>query len=100
MIPAFPVEVRIGAIRYAVTQVPDTWGTQQMGQVRFGEQSIRINEDLGPDQARSTLLHECLHALAYGLGLGLDERTVLALETGLDTLLAANPGLVRLYLDA
>lgn len=98
MIPAFPAEVRIGAIRYRVDQVPDTWGTHQMGQVDCGAQSIRINEGLGSDAMRSTLLHEVLHALSYQLGLGLDERTILALESGLDTLLVSNPGLVRLYL--
>lgn len=47
------------------------------------KQHITIKEGLKSDQERSTLLHETIHAISDTLGLGLTEKQVQGLETGL-----------------
>jgi hypothetical protein len=47
------------------------------------KQHITIKEGLKGDQERSTLLHETIHAVSDTLGLGLTEKQVQGLETGL-----------------
>ena len=47
------------------------------------KQHITIKEGLKADQERSTVLHETIHAISDTLGLGLTERQVQGMETGL-----------------
>lgn len=62
-----------------------------IGECDLESQSIAIKEGLKHEQEASTLLHECIHAISDSLGLGLTERQVQGLETGLFDLNNANP---------
>lgn len=59
----------------------------ELGECLSEPQIITIKEGLKDEQEASTLLHECIHAIDYQLGLGLTERQVLGLETGIYDLL-------------
>lgn len=73
-------------IRYGSTKNKD-----EMGECLSETQAITIKEGLKPEQERSTVLHECLHAIDFSLGLGLTERQVMGLEAGLYDLCNSNP---------
>lgn len=51
---------------------------------------IQIAEDLAPEQAVSTVLHEILHALDFLMKLGLEDSQVQRLEAGLYQALTEN----------
>ena len=53
-------------------------------------QIILLGNDMAPDQMRSTLLHEIIEWIGATMGLQLDERTILSLETGLFECLTRN----------
>ncbi len=65
-----------------------------LGESDLENQHITIKDGLKPEQEKSTLLHECLHAISDTLGLGLNEKHVQGLETGLWALLKDNPQFV------
>jgi hypothetical protein len=54
-------------------------------------QHLTVKDGLKPEQEQSTLLHECIHAISDSLGLGLTEKQVQGLETGLYDLNSSNP---------
>jgi hypothetical protein len=63
----------------------------ELGESDLEAQHIKIKDGLKQEQEKSTLLHECIHAIADSLGLGLTEKQVQGLETGLFDLNSANP---------
>lgn len=69
-----------------------------VGAQKTAAQRIAIADDLGPDQTRDTLLHECLHGLCRVVNLIPDgrqeERVVSGLTPVLLDALRRNPGLV------
>jgi len=65
----------------------------EIGECDLENQSITIKDGLKPEQEKSTLLHEFIHAISDSLGLNLTERQVQGLETGLFDLNASNPRL-------
>ncbi len=62
-----------------------------IGECDFEKQTITIKDGLKKEQEKSTLLHECIHAISDTLGLGLSEKQVLGLEAGLYDLNNSNP---------
>ena len=63
----------------------------EIGESDLERQHITIKDGLKQEQEKSTLLHECIHAIADSLGLGLTEKQVQGLETGLFDLNSSNP---------
>lgn len=53
-------------------------------------QEIQIASDVHSQQAESTLLHEVLEAISWLLGLKLDHEVIMALESGLWSVLTTN----------
>lgn len=85
-----PERIRLLGKRWTVTygQLP---AKDEMGECDLENQSITVKEGLKPEQEQSTLLHECIHAISDSLGLGLTEKMVQGLETGLYDLNTNNP---------
>lgn len=55
--------------------------------------TIYISTDINPQQVRDTLLHEIVHAIDYEMHLGMKERQVHCVATGLLNLFKDNPHL-------
>jgi hypothetical protein len=64
-----------------------------LGECDLEKQHITVKDGLKPEQEQSTVLHEFIHAISDSLGLGLSEKQVQGLETGLYDLNASNPRL-------
>jgi hypothetical protein len=89
--------VRILGKIFTIQTVPETEFTGDVwGRICCMKQIIYLRDGSGPDQARETLLHECLHGLDYSMSLGLEEGQVHALAAGLYGLLRDNPPLLAL----
>ena len=65
-----------------------------IGESDLETQHIKIKDGLKPEQEKSTLLHEVLHAISDTIGAGLSEKQVQGLETGLWDVLKHNPKFV------
>lgn len=78
-------------IIYAVGEPLDK---DDLGEHDLPNQRITIRDGIHEQQVASAVLHECLHAISDALGIGLNEAQVLALETGLFSLLVDNRDLV------
>lgn len=85
-----PETLKVLGYIYTVFKRTDREGFGDMGHCRPERLSLDILEHLDPQQSRSTLLHEILHALDHHLQMNLDESQVRQLETGLMTLLLDN----------
>jgi hypothetical protein len=85
-----PERLRLLGKRWSVTYgaLP---AKDELGECDLENQAITIKEGLKLEQEQSTLLHECIHAISDSLGLGLSEKQVQGLETGLFDLNSANP---------
>lgn len=57
--------------------------------------TIRVRPNISEQLRRSTILHECLHAISSIYGLDLTESQVLVLESSLTNLINQNPELFR-----
>jgi hypothetical protein len=66
-------------------------GKDEIGLSDSEKQHITVKEGLKPDQSKSTLLHESLHAISDTLGLNLSEKQVQGLETALFAMNRDNP---------
>jgi hypothetical protein len=62
-----------------------------IGECDLEHQTISLKDGMKAEQEQSTLLHECIHAISDSLGLGLTEKQVQGLETGLYDLNSSNP---------
>ena len=62
-----------------------------IGECDLESQTLSLKDGMKPEQEQSTLLHECIHAISDSLGLGLTEKQVQGLETGLYDLNSSNP---------
>jgi hypothetical protein len=84
-----PARLRLMGKRWSVTycQMPK----DELGECDLERQAIKLKEAMKLEQEQSTLLHECIHAVSDSLGLGLTERQVQGLETGLYDLNSSNP---------
>jgi hypothetical protein len=86
-----PVRLRLFGKRWTVDY--RALEGDDIGECDIEGHAIAIKEGLKAEQERSTLLHECIHAISDSLGLGLTERQVQGLETGLYDLNNSNPRL-------
>ena len=89
-----PENVKIGALDYAVTIVPDSASAlspNNAAAVCEDEQIITIFQT-HQQQMRISLLHECIHAMLYSLGYtNHDEQLVDGLAHQLYALIVNNP---------
>jgi hypothetical protein len=84
-----PERIRLMGKRWTVAycEMPK----DELGECDLENQAIKLKDGLKPEQEQSTLLHECIHAISDSLGLGLTEKQVQGLETGLYDLNTSNP---------
>jgi hypothetical protein len=62
-----------------------------MGLCSDGKQDIQVSIHQPPDALKDTLLHEIIHAIDYQMQLGLKERQVHCLASGLVAVFLDNP---------
>lgn len=86
-----PLRLRLMGKRWSVTYCG--MPKDELGECDLERQSIKLKDGMKTEQEQSTLLHECIHAISDSLGLGLTEKQVQGLETGLYDLNASNPQL-------
>ena len=84
-----PERIRLLGKRWTVAY--GDMGKDELGECDIENQAIKLKDGLKPEQEQSTLLHECIHAISDSLGLGLTEKQVQGLETGLYDLNTSNP---------
>ena len=91
---SIPENVKIGALDYAVTIVPDSASAlspNNAAAVYNDERTITILQ-AHPQQMRISLLHECIHAMLYSLGYtNHNEQLVDGLANQLYALIVNNP---------
>ena len=87
-----PERLKILGRRWEIEFKPggEPLGIDEIGCSDSEKQLITIKDGLKPDQERSTALHEVLHGISEMLGLGLTEKQVQGLETGLFSVLRDN----------
>ena len=84
-----PERLKLLGKRWTVTY--GEMAKDDLGECDLEKQAITIKDGLKAEQEQSTLLHECIHAISDSLGLGLSEKQVQGLETGLYDLNTGNP---------
>lgn len=87
-----PDQIKVMGKRWSVSY--EAMSADEMGESDLEKQHITIKDGLKPEQEKSTLLHEVLHAISDTLGAGLTEKQVQGLETGLWAVLKDNPKFV------
>ena len=92
-----PKRVHVLGVPYKIVAAPHS----DMGCTTVDSQTITIHPTQGPDQLRRTVLHEVLHAVVEGSGLGKwlgssesEEFAVAVLDSALYQLIRDNPALV------
>jgi hypothetical protein len=90
-----PVRLRLFGKRWSVKY--RALEADDIGECDIENHAIAIKEGLKAEQERSTLLHECIHAISDSLGLGLSEKQVQGIETGLYDLNKSNPRLFSYF---
>lgn len=85
--------IRIGHLD--ISLVTKDLGEDLLGMYDDQTATIFIKPDLTPQIRRSTIIHECLHAISCVYGLDLTENQVLILESAILTLFKQNPELFR-----
>lgn len=67
----FPEEAEIGHVRVTISREKGLSASAGVvGAYGSDKQTVLIDDDLGPDQERETLLHELLHGVMKQCGLG------------------------------
>jgi len=70
-------------------------GPDLMGEYDDTTATIFVNQGLTQQLLKTTIFHECLHAISCVYGLDLTENQVLILESAILTLFKQNPELFR-----
>lgn len=88
-----PTKLRILGRSWEIEYAKETPNLEsdEIGCTDSEKQHISIREGLKPEQEKSTLLHESIHAISETLGLNLSEKQVQGLETGLFAMNRDNP---------
>ena len=84
--------VRIIGKTYKLLEVE---GLVVFGLCEDDKQQISIRKDMPIESWADTVIHECTHAIDFNLKLGLTERQVHCIGSGLWALLADNPELTQ-----
>lgn len=87
-----PNRIKIGWKEYDVVMAPSRLnsGAELYGQIDYDAGVITLRESSTPDQMRSTLIHETLHAVSEMYGLELEEKLVTDLANALYTVIKDN----------
>lgn len=88
------MNIRILGKDYAVVRKTREEQPDELGLCYEWQQILAIRDDLPAETFLDTLLHECLHAIDYGMQLKLTERQVHGAATGVIALLRDNPHLL------
>jgi hypothetical protein len=84
--------VRIIGKSYKLLEVE---GLDVFGLCEDDKQQISVRKDMPIESWADTVIHECTHAIDFNLKLGLTERQVHCIGSGLWALLADNPELTQ-----
>jgi hypothetical protein len=84
--------VRIIGKSYKLLEVE---GLDVCGLCEDDKQQISVRKDMPIESWADTVIHECTHAIDFNLKLGLTERQVHCIGSGLWALLADNPELTQ-----
>ena len=84
--------VRIIGKSYKLLEVE---GLDVFGLCEDEKQQISVRKDMPIESWADTVIHECTHAIDFNLKLGLTERQVHCIGSGLWALLADNPELTQ-----
>lgn len=90
-----PESVKIGPFTYTVEWVDDLTddadrNRKLYGQCHYGQQKIRLSKAVNPDSNTATFLHELMHAIDFVMQIGLKEKQVDRIATGLAMVLLDN----------
>lgn len=98
-----PEEVMVLGKRFKVIFVEkhdtDTLDEEADGTHDRGNQVIKVRIGRHPDYIKDTVIHEFIHAIDESMGLGMTEKQVSRLATGLLALLNDNPDLKNYLLN-
>ena len=86
-----PDKLKLLGKKWAVSYKRQLDAKDEIGECDLEHQAIALKDGMKLEQEQSTLLHECIHAISDSLGLGLTEKQVQGLETGLYDLNSSNP---------
>jgi hypothetical protein len=75
--------VKILGYEFQLERKESTSDLGAMGWYKGRVQKIQIATDMHPEQELSTILHEIIEALNYHLSLGIEHKSIMALEAGL-----------------
>lgn len=90
--------VKIGHLDYDIKQVPHgSMENNAVGQIDQFRTTIKLDEDLGNDLVKETLLHEIIHGIDFMFGINLREKQVEQLGVGLATVFRDNPHLIKYF---
>lgn len=90
-----PKTLRIIGKLYKLLIVEKVDEEESYGEHDYATQEIRSQQDQGFEPARDTVLHEALHGVDEQMDIGLKERQVRKLGTGILALMRDNPSFVR-----
>lgn len=93
--PALPTKIKIIGKTYAVESVPEM---DDCGLCYDTKQLIKISEELPHELTQDTLLHEVMHAIDYQMHIGLKEREISAMASGITAVIKENPVLAKFLL--
>ncbi|GEM88173.1 hypothetical protein [Meiothermus granaticius] len=95
----FPATLEILGKTWTVEILPESRlnARREVGEIVYTHTSIAVEDGQSEEQAIDTLLHEAIHAIDYTMAIGLEERQVHALSSGLYALLKQNPALLALF---
>ena len=89
-----PTRIRVLGKQWHIEYVDDlknSDGDEVYGTCDEGSLTIKIKTWMPVDLQTHTLLHECMHAIEYGMGLKLKEREVDLISGGFMALIKDNP---------
>jgi hypothetical protein len=82
---------------YSLSVVDEVDEQGSLGECNDTLQRILVKSGQKPDQAMDTVLHEIVHAVDYQMHLGLTERQVHSVASGLTAVFLDNPHFIELW---
>ena len=94
-----PDRVRVMGKVYSITYIENSDAIESNGVCKNDTLSILIADELPPDEERDTLLHEIVHAVDNQISIGLTEKKVRQIATGLMQVILDNPDVAKFLLN-
>jgi hypothetical protein len=91
--------LRIIGKRYRLLVVEKVDEEDSYGEHSYAKQEIRLRDEQSFEPARDTLLHEALHGVDEQMSIGLSEKQVRMLGSGVLALMRDNPWFVRWLME-